>query len=87
MISLRSFGRRKNAGKKRNGIRGNRKGKTILLAGAAVLCLLAAAAVGLSQKEEETVAVIGGADGPTSIFVRSNDGSALDAVFEEDADQ
>ena len=60
---------------------------TILLAGAAVLCLLAAAAVGLSQKEEETVAVIGGADGPTSIFVRSNDGSALDAVFEEDADQ
>lgn len=66
-----------------------RKGKTILLAGAAVLCLLAAAAVGLSQKEEETVAVIGGADGPTSIFVRSNDGSALDAAFEteEDADQ
>ena len=67
-------------------MRGNRKGKTILLAGAAVLCLLAAA-VGLSQKEEETVAVIGGADGPTSIFVRGNDGSALDAVFEEDADQ
>ena len=42
---------------------------------------------GLSQKEEETAAVIGGADGPTSIFVRSNDGSALDAAFEEDADQ